>query len=235
MSGGGNPSNPPKASYPVPPPTANVPVVDTKTGLFTPVGLNLIQQIWAALAGSGGSTEVIAFLESLAQSPPFVYSSPDAATLPYKLAALQIPGEPVRREYTPFVPNDPVSNIGVWTPTLTFGGGSTGMTFSAQLGNSIAIGSLVVAFFQIDLTAKGSSTGAAVINGLPFNSQSSGVVRFYASCFVSGLVTVAPPIAGQNLGGQSTISLVNGDGSVTLTDANLSNNSSIRGCMIYKK
>lgn len=112
MSGSGNPQNPARASYPVAPPTANVPVVDTKTGLWTPVGLNLIQQIWAAIAGTGGSAEVIAFLVALAQSPPFEYSSPETAALPYRLAALQVPQDPVKRDgYIPLLPSDPAKSV----------------------------------------------------------------------------------------------------------------------------
>jgi hypothetical protein len=53
------------------------------------------------------------------------------------------------------------------TPTLTFGGGSTGMTYSVQtiqyaVSDGRCRGNIVVT-----LTAKGASTGAAVIGGLP--------------------------------------------------------------------
>lgn len=218
------------------PPAASLQIVDPKTGFFTAVGLNLIQTIWAAISGSGGAAQNIDFLFSLAQAPPLASSSVTEAVLPYRISALQVPPDgPTRDGYAPFIPADPVSNLGAWLPALSFGGGNTGITYSNQLGNYIAIGSFVAAFFQIDLSSKGSSTGAAVIGGMPFTSQSSGVIRFYASCFVTGLLVVAPPIVGQNLGGQNTISLINGDGSVTLSDVNLSNTSSIRGCMIYKK
>lgn len=112
MSSGGNPQNPARASFPVPPPVANMPVVDPKSGMFTPVGLNLIQQIWAAIAGTGGSSEVIAFLVALAQTPPFEYSSAENAALPYRLAALQTPQDPVNRNgYVPFFPSDPVKAV----------------------------------------------------------------------------------------------------------------------------
>ena len=57
---------------------------------------------------------------------------------------------------------------GSWTPVLTFGGGSTGMTYSDQVGNYVKVGKWVTLSFNIALTAKGSSTGGAKITGIPF-------------------------------------------------------------------
>ena len=57
---------------------------------------------------------------------------------------------------------------GTWTPTLTFGGGSTGITYSFQNGRYIKIGKFVALSGLIVLTSKGSSTGNAVLTGLPF-------------------------------------------------------------------
>jgi len=50
-----------------------------------------------------------------------------------------------------------------WTPVLQFGGGSTGITYSTQLGRYIQIGNLVYIQISMVLTNKGSSTGAATI------------------------------------------------------------------------
>ena len=57
---------------------------------------------------------------------------------------------------------------GTWTPTLKFGGGTTGITYSQQFGQYTKIGRLVTCTFNIFLTSKGSSTGSASIDGLPF-------------------------------------------------------------------
>ena len=59
---------------------------------------------------------------------------------------------------------------GTWTPTLTFSGSSTGMTYSYQYGTYVKIGKLVWLNCRVALTAKGSSTGSARITGLPFTS-----------------------------------------------------------------
>src|SRR6185437_15340438 len=57
---------------------------------------------------------------------------------------------------------------GTWTPVLSFGGGTTGITYGTQLGTYTKIGRLVEATLRITLTSKGTSTGGAAIGGLPF-------------------------------------------------------------------
>jgi hypothetical protein len=57
---------------------------------------------------------------------------------------------------------------GTWTPTLKFGGGTTGITYSQQFGQYTKIGRLVTCTFNIFLTSKGSSAGPAIIDNLPF-------------------------------------------------------------------
>ena len=64
---------------------------------------------------------------------------------------------------------------GTWTPVLTFGGGSAGITYAAQTGTYIKVGQIVFVAFKIILTNKGTDSGIAIITGLPFpqytNSQ----------------------------------------------------------------
>jgi hypothetical protein len=57
---------------------------------------------------------------------------------------------------------------GNWTIGLTFGGGSTGLTTTNNAGKYIKIGNKVTVTGYLQLSNKGSSTGAAVITGLPF-------------------------------------------------------------------
>lgn len=57
---------------------------------------------------------------------------------------------------------------GTWTPTLTFGGGSTGITYTSRIGNYVKIGKTIFIQGAIRLSNKGSSTGSALISGLPF-------------------------------------------------------------------
>ena len=57
---------------------------------------------------------------------------------------------------------------GTWTPALTFGGGSTGITYANRGGNYTKIGRQVTLNFMMELSSKGSSTGDAVVGGLPY-------------------------------------------------------------------
>ena len=62
---------------------------------------------------------------------------------------------------------------GTWTPTLEFGNSSTGITYTTQAGFYTKIGRLVTFSFRIDLSSKGSATGNAAIDGLPFTALST--------------------------------------------------------------
>jgi hypothetical protein len=57
---------------------------------------------------------------------------------------------------------------GTFTPTLAFGGASTGITYAVNSGSYTKIGRLVTGRFVIVLSSKGSATGGAMIEGLPF-------------------------------------------------------------------
>jgi len=57
---------------------------------------------------------------------------------------------------------------GTWTPQITFGGGSTGMSFTSS-GSYTKIGRLVYINGVIGFSNKGSSTGTVRFTNLPFN------------------------------------------------------------------
>lgn len=65
-----------------------------------------------------------------------------------------------------------------WTPTLKFGGNTTGITYNTQMGRYTRIGNMVFASCYIRLTSKGTATGAATIDGLPTCVNLAG---FYAA------------------------------------------------------
>ena len=70
---------------------------------------------------------------------------------------------------------------GTWTPAVTFGGASTGVTYGTQEGRYTKIGRLVYATLHITLSNKGTSTGSFLIHGLPYNvgSRGTGCVGYY--------------------------------------------------------
>jgi len=59
------------------------------------------------------------------------------------------------------------------TPTITFGGGNTGIIYTSRSGAYTRIGNVVTLSFFILLSSKGSSTGALVIDALPIASNAS--------------------------------------------------------------
>lgn len=58
-----------------------------------------------------------------------------------------------------------------FTPVLEFGGGTTGITYTSQVGRFKRVDSIVYIQVSMLLTSKGSSTGTATISGLPFAAR----------------------------------------------------------------
>lgn len=56
---------------------------------------------------------------------------------------------------------------GTFTPTLSFGGASTGITYAIQGGQFLRIGNLYFFQIQLALSNVGSATGTAVVEGIP--------------------------------------------------------------------
>lgn len=57
---------------------------------------------------------------------------------------------------------------GTWTPGITFGGASVGITYGITTGFYTRIGNIVTISGNIELTSKGVSVGIALITNLPF-------------------------------------------------------------------
>ena len=63
---------------------------------------------------------------------------------------------------------------GTFTPSLNFGGGTTGISYNTRSARYIRIGDFVHVWIYILLSNKGSSSGHATISGLPFAAEISG-------------------------------------------------------------
>ena len=96
---------------------------------------------------------------------------------------------------------------GTWTPNLAFGGGSTGMTYTSQVGSYTKTGRLVFARLFITLSNKGSSTGIAQITNLPFASANSGFGSTATSGNWGAMSGIVGNIAGLILNNSTTMSL----------------------------
>lgn len=71
-----------------------------------------------------------------------------------------------------------------YSPAITFGGGSTGITYTTQLGKYYVIGSLVFLDIFILLSSKGSSTGTALIS-LPVTTANDAHFPVFATQYVN--------------------------------------------------
>lgn len=82
---------------------------------------------------------------------------------------------------------------GTWTPTMTLGGASVGLTYTTQTATYTKIGRLVHIQGRVTLSAKGSSVGNVVLNGLPFanNGTSTAQVPLHSNNLNAGITS--PP------------------------------------------
>lgn len=116
-----------------------------------------------------------------------------------------------------------------FTPVLSFGGASTGITYSTQAGSYTKIGKLVAATFRITLTSKGSSTGAAAVAGLPAAyTFASGVCSFYGG--MSSATSIQGYVDG---GGTFNFTLPGAAGISAVMDTNFTNNSDLICTVVY--
>lgn len=118
---------------------------------------------------------------------------------------------------------------GTFTPTITFGGASVGITYSSQVGVYTKIGNLVTIGIAIVLTNKGSSTGAAMVGGLPFNVTSADTfpLNYQANNMAA---TAATDLQAQALASTTTISLVRfaAGAGTAMTNTDFNNNTVTR-------
>lgn len=123
---------------------------------------------------------------------------------------------------------------GTFTPTISFGGASVGITYSVQTGKYTKIGNVVLYMIEIILTSKGSSTGSMLISGLPIASAASGnaTAAVQVNNFAAGAITT---IQATQLASSSTFSFSRyaAGTNTALADTDLTNTSVLRLSGIY--
>jgi len=124
---------------------------------------------------------------------------------------------------------------GTWTIGLTFGGGNTGLTTALNTGRYTKIGRQVTVCGRLELSNKGTSTGAAVITGLPFSVASGNDSQQGASFRFNGVSYTG---AFQGYGGVSSTSInleqiSEAGASTDITNSNFSNGTSIQISLTY--
>lgn len=122
---------------------------------------------------------------------------------------------------------------GTFTPAITFGGASVGVTYVFRAGFYTRIGNRVHYTVEFLLSSKGSSVGQARVSGLPFTSSGSGEIPIAAleasNLTFSGQVSVRVPASGTLC---EFYSWASGGAITALTDASFANNTQIifTGC-----
>ena len=133
---------------------------------------------------------------------------------------------------------------GTWTPSVKFDGNSTGMVYSVRNGNYTRIGRQVTLNFNIQLNNKGSSTGTATIEGLPFGVadslsgttvEASGVSAYWTNFEPNmyNMVFNASTDSGGSLVIRSTDADSLPDTLTGMTNSDFLNDSSFRGSITY--
>jgi hypothetical protein len=128
------------------------------------------------------------------------------------------------------------SNIINWTPTVSFGGASVGVTYSTQSGIAFKVGRMVFFAFAVVLSSKGSSTGQMAIGGLPYTVNANwlgnnGGPLFAANVtFASGYLMVNFVLNTTRMG---ILNVISATGVTALTDTAFANNSTIASSMFY--
>lgn len=143
----------------------------------------------------------------------------------------------------PSFQDGPSYSKGSWTPVLQGTGGSAGsQAYSSQVGQYVKVGDQVTVWFNIVLTNKGSWTGAAFINGLPYPVDNTALPRIYVCgrnlTFTNtgsqpGILLVGFAITG---GGVDIISLQSEDafgGALNQDYSDITNSSVLLGCITY--
>lgn len=93
---------------------------------------------------------------------------------------------------------------GTFTPILSFGGASVGITYSIQAGTYTRTGNQVTFNSVITLSSKGSSTGVAVVSGLPI---ACGFYGYIFLCYLVPATTTGTYTIGKLLGSTSVFQI----------------------------
>ena len=126
---------------------------------------------------------------------------------------------------------------GTWTPSITFGQSSTGITHNVQNGKYVKIGSAVYVSCHCSLSSKGTAAGVADINGLPFTINQQAFGAFQPIGDRQGLSTAGVPVnlylAAGNAYARFYKNGFTGTGNSTVTNANFTNTTDIDVNFVY--
>lgn len=123
-------------------------------------------------------------------------------------------------------------NGNTFVPVLAFGGASVGITYSIQAASYLREDNICQFYIDIELSSKGSSTGAATISGLPFasrNANTTDIPIVITNITAPALTTY---YHAEIANGATSLSLISDQaatgGVIAVADTNFANNTIIR-------
>lgn len=117
-----------------------------------------------------------------------------------------------------------------YTPTLKFGGGATGITYTSATADYYIQGGFCTVIGVIELSAKGSSTGAVTITMPIYTREDTANLPMLFAIGQTGMVGLGGSIIGYvpaSAGVDAVLQTQGATGTANLTDANFSNTSKI--------
>lgn len=128
------------------------------------------------------------------------------------------------------------SAIITWTPVLSFGGGTTGITYTRQQGKAWKFGRMIYVAFHIILSSKGSSTGGVLVSGLPFTVNAGWAGNMPGPVYAGSVSFPSGYLIFYYLLGTTTIGMANvatGSAPIPMLDSAFTNTSEIAGSGFY--
>jgi len=126
---------------------------------------------------------------------------------------------------------------GTWTPVIGGSTATSGQTYDLQAGYYTKVGRLVTVTFRVALTAKGTITGNAQIQGLPFAIKAANGAQSSASIGYFVLATNVVFVSGTGVLGGNEITLSKlallGSASTNMVVADIDPSSAFMGCFSY--
>lgn len=122
-----------------------------------------------------------------------------------------------------------------WTPAISIGGSTTGITYTTQTGEYTQIGNIIFFTFNILLSSKGSQTGSVLLTGWPVSSSGSGGV-FPIPYVVSCSLTAGDPILQGVMNGSTAnvwMGAATGSGVTALSNTQIANTTQLQASGFY--
>jgi hypothetical protein len=108
---------------------------------------------------------------------------------------------------------------GAFTPVLSFGGASVGITYATQHGSYQRVNKWIHFNLTVELSDVGTSTGAALITGLPFSISVDSPVSFWIDDLFTNAGATVEPLLEVGTSEISFYELIDGDVSATIDES----------------